>query len=100
MPKPRSRWRRLLPRGVYLVKNPSARAVPFAVLQDRFGAMQFKDALEDFVANKPTADHRNVQDRLALTNAEINNLIIANEHSVSEMPCLIFRGLVDSLCTR
>jgi len=60
MPKPRSRWRRPLLPGAYVAKNPSVRAVPFAVLQDRFGAKRFKDALEDFIANKlgPTADHR------------------------------------------
>jgi hypothetical protein len=52
MPKPRTRWRRPLPPGVYFAKNPSACAVPFHVLQDRFGAMQFKDALEDFIAHR------------------------------------------------
>jgi hypothetical protein len=59
MPKPRTRRRQLLPPGVHLAKNPSARAVPFSVLQDRFGAMRFKDALEGFIANRlqPTA-HR------------------------------------------
>jgi hypothetical protein len=60
MPKPRTRRRRLLPPGVHLAKNPSARAVPFSVLQDRFGAMRFKDALEGFIAKRlqPTAYRR------------------------------------------
>jgi len=59
MPKPRSRWRQPLLPGVYLAKNPSAHAVPFHVLRDRFEATHFKHALENFIVNarQPTTPY-------------------------------------------
>jgi hypothetical protein len=58
--KPRARWRRLLPPGVYLAKNPSAHVVSFRVLEDQFGAAHFKNSLGEFIANQlqPTAYRR------------------------------------------
>ncbi|KAG1883313.1 hypothetical protein F4604DRAFT_1575913, partial [Suillus subluteus] len=60
IPKPRARWQRLLPPGVYLAKNPSAHAVSFRVLEDQFGAAHFKNSLGEFIANQlqPTAYRR------------------------------------------
>ncbi|KAG1721614.1 hypothetical protein EDB19DRAFT_1898301 [Suillus lakei] len=52
IPKPRTRWRRPLSPGVYLAKNPSARAVPFHILENQFGATHFKDALGEFITWK------------------------------------------------
>ena len=61
-PKPRCRhqWQRPQLPGVYLAKNPSARAVPFHILQDQdqFGAIHFKSSLEDFISRRLQATHR------------------------------------------
>ncbi|KAG1743582.1 uncharacterized protein EDB91DRAFT_1080985 [Suillus paluster] len=52
IPKHHAHWRRLLPPGVYLAKNPSAHVVSFRVLEDQFGAVHFKNALGEFIANQ------------------------------------------------
>ncbi|KAG2156833.1 uncharacterized protein EDB93DRAFT_1101256 [Suillus bovinus] len=41
-----------LPPGIYLAKNPSAHAVPFYVLEDQFGATQFKVAIMKFIVHQ------------------------------------------------
>ncbi|KAG1861617.1 hypothetical protein F4604DRAFT_1882423 [Suillus subluteus] len=60
IPKPRAHWRRPLSPGVYLANNPSAHAVSFHILENRFGATYFKDALGEFIVNQlwPTSQCR------------------------------------------